>query len=135
MKALSLSVSSPSRGKGNLRRSPVTASTMSACSRSGRATHSVQPDATSVNTRVCTKLPSALVPQCTTMSGSGNPGWTESTRSEFRSLDDSKQVSGDIDGTEDDLLLLGSFFQDCSIQLVAVPFASLVLYAVEFRCT
>jgi hypothetical protein len=40
------------------------ASTMSACSRTGSATHSVQLDAMSVSTKVCTKLPSARIPQC-----------------------------------------------------------------------
>src|SRR5258708_23850892 len=57
MNAESLSVSSPIRGKGSLGRKPFMASTMSICSRTGRATHSVHPDVMSVKTRECTKLP------------------------------------------------------------------------------
>lgn len=60
---VSLSVSSPSSEKGSLGRRPVMASTMRVCSRTGMARHSVQPDATSVNTREWTKVPTVFVPQ------------------------------------------------------------------------
>src|ERR1039457_6449116 len=58
--ALSLSVSSPSRGNGSLCRRPVMASTMRVCSRTGMARHSVQPEATSVNTSECMQMPMPL---------------------------------------------------------------------------
>src|SRR5215469_16486356 len=68
MNALSLSVSSPRKRKGNLLRSPLIASTISACSRTGNAMHSVQADTMSVSTNVCTKLPSVVGPECVTKS-------------------------------------------------------------------
>src|SRR3954452_4031349 len=56
MNTLSLSVSSPSSGKGSsLRNSPST-SVSSRCSRTSSGAHSVQPVAISVSTKVCTSI-------------------------------------------------------------------------------
>ena len=61
-------------GKGKRDSTTMTASTISDCSLAGSATHSVQPEATSVSTSVWTKEPTALVPQCVTRSISIDPG-------------------------------------------------------------
>ncbi|WP_292572401.1 hypothetical protein [Mesorhizobium sp.] len=63
MKALSLSKSTPSRGKGKSERARLIATITLPLSRVRTGTHSVQPVAISVSTIVCTKLPDEDVPE------------------------------------------------------------------------
>jgi len=74
MNSLPLSLSMPRSGNGIvvLRRS--SASVTSPLSRTSSGTHSTQPLAMSVSTRVWTKLPSSRSPQCATRSISPKPG-------------------------------------------------------------
>ena len=63
-----LSVSRPRSRNGRICRTVVSACRMSASVRRSNTRHSVQPVATSVNTRVWRKGPSELAPQCATRS-------------------------------------------------------------------
>ncbi|WP_246529639.1 hypothetical protein [Microvirga zambiensis] len=70
MKALSLSKSTPSSGKGNSDRACWIAAITRPPSRVRTGTHSVQPVAISVRTMVWTKLPEDEVPEWATKSTS-----------------------------------------------------------------
>jgi hypothetical protein len=74
MKALSLSESIPRIGTGNRRRMASSPSTTSDCSRATRGIASVQPEHTSVTTRLHKKVPCIDAPPWATKSTSRNPG-------------------------------------------------------------